>query len=373
MGCSAPKSAVKQQTTIAVPIVSSTFKHPGLLQTVADLERIKTKVAAKEEPWLSGYKVFNSNPFSSAYYTVKGGFSMVDRGSSNLNRTAFETDATAAYQNAIMWTITGTISYRDEALAIIKAWTKASTSFIGKDAQLIVGLDGFKFINAAEIMRYTNGNEWNTTDIAATETWFKTKFWPLCQAEGAPTKMLDGNWGMAAVKCQLAIGVFCNDTTLYNIGIANMTSGCASIPRNILPSGQESESGRDQGHTQLALGDMAEAALVAFNQGTHDFFADNNNLLLAGFEYTASYNLGNDVPFTPFGTCGHGNYNAISDKARCTTNPKQWRPIYELMYNHYKNTAISCPFTKQVADAHRPEANGFGNDGAGFGTLLYSK
>ena len=72
--------------------------------------------------------------------------------------------------------------------------------------------------------------------------------------------------------------------------------------------GQCQESGRDQQHTQLGLGHLAEACEVAWNQGL-DLYGESDNRLLKGFEYTARYNLDQDVPFVPYAEVT-GHYNA---------------------------------------------------------------
>ena len=60
--------------------------------------------------------------------------------------------------------------------------------------------------------------------------------------------------------------------------------------------------------TQLGLGQLAEACEIGWHQGLDMYGADDNRLL-AGFEYTAKYLLGNDVPFEPY-TDTTGKYSA---------------------------------------------------------------
>ena len=206
-------------------------------------------------------------------------------------------------------------------------------------------------VNAAEIMRYNNSGLSSSADITSTMNWFQTNYWPWLQPSGAPTGALDGNWGMAALKCQIAIAVFCNNTNEFNSAVSLITSGCASILDSIMTSGEETESGRDNGHWQLAIGDMAECAQVAYNQGS-DLFAIGGNRLLAAFEYVAAYNLGNSVPYIPWKTClTANNYNSISAR------DGSFRPIYEMAYNHYKSKGITAPYTQQMADLIRPEGS----------------
>ncbi|WP_202979367.1 hypothetical protein, partial [Arthrobacter sp. TS-15] len=90
--------------------------------------------------------------------------------------------------------------------------------------------------------------------------------------------------------------------------------------------------------------------------------------LLSGFEYTASYNLGNTVAYTPWGGC-KVTYNTISSTYR-----GEFRPIYEMVYNHYvKRLGGWAGYTSQVAANLRPEGAAFQCDHPGFGTLLYTR
>ncbi len=91
---------------------------------------------------------------------------------------------------------------------------------------------------------------------------------------------------------------------------------------------------------------------------------------MKGFEYTAKYNLGNDVPFQEY-TDTTGKYHQTSISA---TSRGAFRPIFEMVYNHYVNRrGVSCPFTQQVAERIRPEGAAFQADHPGFGTLFFTK
>ena len=124
-------------------------------------------------------------------------------------------------------------------------------------------------------------------------------------------------------------------------------SSCANLTGSINPFGQSSESGRDQAHTQLGLGNFGEAFQMAWNQGD-DLFSLLDNRLLVGYEYTARYNLGYSVPYNEsFYRCDvflvHGPWPIISNVTR-----GQWRPIWELGYAHYVSIkGLSMPYTLQ--------------------------
>jgi hypothetical protein len=100
-------------------------------------------------------------------------------------------------------------------------------------------------------------------------------------------------------------------------------------------------------------------------------FSDNR--LLKGFEYTAKYNLGEDVPFEP-----HMDISGRFPASTISTNGRgNLRSIFEQVYNHYAFRVKGIPaeqykYTKAAADKLRPEGAGFNADNAGFGTLFFS-
>jgi hypothetical protein len=170
----------------------------------------------------------------------------------------------------------------------------------------------------------------------------------------------------------LAIGVFCDDRDIFDRAVDYYHNGKGNgrLTHYVVnEAGQCQESGRDQQHTQLGLGHLAEACEIAWNQGL-DLYAANDNRLLKGFEYTAKYNLGQDVPFMPFtDTTGKYKAKAISAEGRGNL-----RPIYEMVWNHYeRRRGVPAPFTRQAAEKLRPEGPAFGADHPGFGTLLFTR
>ncbi|KAJ5223126.1 uncharacterized protein N7469_009366 [Penicillium citrinum] len=77
--------------------------------------------------------------------------------------------------------------------------------------------------------------------------------------------------------------VYLKDLALYNYaGWSWKYDPCAGIEATISKeTGQNSESGRDQGHVMSGLGWLALAAQTSRNQG-HDLFSFADNLLSEG-------------------------------------------------------------------------------------------
>ncbi|MCU7549445.1 alginate lyase family protein [Chitinophagaceae bacterium LB-8] len=346
---------------------AQSFAHPGILHSREDLERMRKAVANREEPVFSGYQVFIQNPASQYTYQMQGPLEIVGR-NPTVGQGTYDSDANAAHQNAVMWAITGDRRYADKAIEIVNAWSKTLKSITGRDAVLMAGLGPFKMVNAAEILRYTNSG-WAETDIQQSEKHFREVIYPVIK-DFAP--FANGNWDAAAMKTVMAIGVFCNDRQLFEKALRYYVAGHGngSLTHYIInDEGQIQESGRDQGHTQLGIGMLAECSEIAWKQGL-DLYAYHNNRLLKGFEYVAKFNLGDEVPFTE-SLDRTGKYFHINI-ARQDRGPL--RAVYEQVFNHYVNRiGIQAPFTRQAAEKIRPEGPGKpGADHPGYGTLFFT-
>lgn len=348
---------------------SAAFVHPGLLHTAKDILRMREKVAAEQEPWISGYDRLRADRCSSAAWKLSGPLKTVTRDPLSASGNGqMVMDGNAAYQNALMWCITGQEAHAKKATEILDAWSATLKKMDGRDVQLSAGLNGFKFVNAAELVRYTYTN-WPPANVASCERLLKEVVYPPIKNFALHA---NGNWDAACVKTMMAIGVFCNDRTLFDRAVRYFRSGAGNgrLTNYVFnEAGQCQESGRDQQHTQLGLALLAEACEIAWNQGL-DLYGEADNHLLKGFEYTARYNLGDDgVPFEPHtDTTGKYRHKKISPEGRYAL-----RPIYEMAWNHYQNRrGIPAPFTRQAAEKLRPEGAAQGSDHPGFGTLLFS-
>lgn len=205
-------------------------------------------------------------------------------------------------------------------------------------------------VQAAEIMRHTS-DFWDSASIARFENMLRTVLLPpIMQSRPDPYLHLPfiANWGTSAEKGMLAIAIFLDDHDLYTTAKnAMLYSPCANVTGIISSTGQSSDSGRDQQHTQLGLSNFAESFQMLWNQG-EDFYSYANNRLLAGLEYTARYLGGDDVPFdTNFFSCHcdvlGGPWKRISNIGRTA------RPIFEMAYAHYTIVkGLKMPHTERL-------------------------
>jgi hypothetical protein len=345
------------------------FVHPGLLHSRADLEAVRRRVAEGQEPWKSGFAVLAAHPQSQANWRVRGPFRVVVREPRNdKHNTEMVLDGNAAYQNALMWCLTGNEAHARKAVEILNDWGHTLEEIQGKDVQLAAGLNGFKFVNAAELMRHTYPH-WKADDVAQFERMLRRVIYEPIK-DFAP--FANGNWDAACIKTIMAIGVFCGDRAMFQRGVEYFREGKGNgrLTHYVInATGQCQESGRDQQHTQLGLGLLAEACEIAWQQGV-DLYGTADNRLLAGFEYTARYNLGYEVPFAAHtDTTGKYVHKAVSDEGR-----GRLRPVFEMVWNHYANRrGVDAPYTREAVESIRPEGAAFAGDHPGFGTVLFSR
>jgi Alginate lyase len=327
------------------------FSHPVLLHGRADLDRIRRKVAAGEQPWKAGFEALRAHPQSRSDWKLRGPFAVVARGApADRHNAEMVADANAAYQNALMWCVTGDEAHARKAVEVLDAWATTLERMEGRDVQLAAGLNGFKLVNADETIRYTYPG-WPADRIARFAGLLRAVVYPPIR-DFAP--FANGNWDGACIKTMMATGVFCDDRAIFDRAVDYFRHGRGNgrLTHYVInEAGQCQERGRDQQHTQLGLGHLAEACEIAWHQGI-DLYGEADNRLLKGCEYTRRY-----------------AHRAISAEGR-----GRLRPIYEMVWNHYENRrGVAAPFTRHAATRIRPEGAAFQTDHPGFGTLLFTR
>ncbi|MBT2561005.1 alginate lyase family protein [Pedobacter sp. ISL-68] len=346
------------------------FVHPGILFSGSDLQRIYQAAQDKSSVGYTSFELLRNNPLASADYKMKGPFRVISRdGEFGNTKSLMEADFSSAYLNSLMWVATRDQKHAEKAITILLGYADSLQRIPAtNDAPLLVGLEGTKIINALEILKhdFKRADPRTLERIARMVTGI---FLTVCEQFYASPAYTNGNWGPIVTKFYLSAAIYLDDQKMYDKAVRfylHANDNGTIVNYVDAETGQIQESGRDQGHSQLGIGAMATICEIAWKQGDNLYGALDNRLL-KGFEYTASYNLGNEVPFKKWKdiTGKYSDWEQISVMGR-----GRFIPIYQMVYNHYvRRKGLSMPFTQQLIA--KMGAEGYDRDQPGFGGLLY--
>ena len=229
------------------------------------------------------------------------------------------------------------------------AWSETLQSIGNHNARLLVGISGYKFMVAAELLKHT-WDGWPADRQQRIARMVREIWYPIIK-DFYPSA--NGNWDASMLQTMMAMGVFLDDRDMFDRARNYFLSGegNGAIGNYFKESGQCQETGRDQAHTQMGLDYLSATCEAAWIQGI-DLYGALDNRLLKGFEYTAKYNLGHDVPYEPYRSFeGRYFYKTISNDSR-----GRLRPMYERIFNHYHNRkGLEAPFTWHVVERLRDD------------------
>ena len=368
----APAARLPPSLEMPPPYQRGPFLHPGGLHTQADLDRMKTRVAARETPWIEGWEQLVRDPLARADYRP------APKANLGVSRQRASQDAHAAYLNFLRGYISGDTDHLDAAIRICNDWSAAADQVpSGGDIPGLSGIPIAEFAIVGELLRASP--RWKPEDLARFQRMMIRHMYPVChdflsRHNGADVTNHWANWDICNIGALLAIGVLCDRPDIYDEGVAYYLrgEGMGSIMHavyKIHPGGlgQWQESGRDQPHAQLGVGMLAQACQIAWNQGL-DLYGVAGNRLLAGAEYVARANLNHPVPYAFYTNSQPANNHWLSRNGLFRIDE---RPTWELLYNHYAVLlGTEAPNTSAMARLTRPE--GGSKDHFGYGTLTFT-
>ena len=324
--------------------VAAQFVHPGVAHSKESIAFVKSKIEAKEEPWYRNWQRLKKSESAELDWKPRP-YANVERGPynhPNIGSSEFSEDGMAAYTHALCWNLSGDEAHARKAAEILDAWSDKLESIRNHDAALLVGMAGYHYCTAAELMKHT-WDGWPAENQARFAKMAREIWYPIIKGFYSSA---NGNWDASMMQTMLAMGVFMEDQSMFDQAKNYYLTGKGNgaIGMYFKESGQCQESGRDQAHTQMGLDFLANTCETGWIQGV-DLYGALDNRLLMGFEYTAKYNLGNDVPYEPYKSFeGRYFYKELSGRSR-----GRFRPMYQRVYNHYHNRKkLEAPFTKQA-------------------------
>lgn len=356
------------------------FTHPGVLVNKKQLDFVKSKIAAGEEPWSSALASVLTERYASHNYTY-GAVPVVSCGANNtpfIGCNEEKNDATAAYTQALLWYYTGDQAYAQKAIAILNDWSYTLTDHNEFAAPLQAAWGAEMFTRAAEIMRYTS-NLWSAADVQKFEDLLTNVYLADISDADALQKYAsyNGNWHFSAIDAMINIAVFTDNRALFDTAISQWRertpsyifqttdngssgipfappgglhdtassikcfwldnfSGCGTATLN-LANGHAQETCRDLFHTGMGFASMINTAETAYIQGV-DLYEEERPRIIAGFEFMSGILVNNAYPA---GICNGKSLPA-----------PQAAPTYEIAYNHYAGRkGRYLPNTRQVVEA----------------------
>lgn len=330
------------------------FVHPGISHNRSELAFVKAKLKAQEQPWQEAWEKMLSSKEADLSWQTRA-LAHVERGAYNrpdIGGSFFMRGGKAAYTHALICVFADKEAHAQKAAEVLNAWSATLESVSNHDAKLLVGMGGLQFCNAAELLKHS-WTGWPAEDQQAFTRMLQKVFYPVIQ-DFFPRA--NGNWDASMIQTMMAMGIFLDDHAMFQTAVDYYLKGVGNgaVNHYFNAFGQCQESGRDQGHTQMGLEYLVNSAEIAWKQGI-DLYSAYDNRLAKGFEYTAKYNLGHDVPFEYYESYqGKYEHRKISDKSR-----GRLRPMYEKAFNHYHNRmGMDMPWCQKAVDKTRPETGG---------------
>jgi len=396
------------------------FVHPGGLHTQEDFDRVKRQLAEGNSLVTQAYNVLKNAEYAQAGVATWPVETIVRGGGSGQNYINAARGATMAYQNALRWKIEGNTACANTAVNVLMAWARV-TKYIGGDSNwaLAAGLYGYEFAQAAEIMRDYEG--WSRDDFEFFKQWMLNLWYPrcmqfLCGRNGTWENWVGNqggyrpghywsNWGLCNAMAVITIGILCDDVYIYNQGMSFMkydqvgtfkkqrptdlilNDGLTEFLGNLVVTtsespletgaygklGQMQESGRDGGHSAMALGLAVDIAHMAYNQGD-DMFSYMDHRLAAGVEFiAASTKSVQGLPWTNYKyvdcrTAWHNGWLMTGPAM-----PAETRPYWGTVIGIYEGVkGVKMPYSEQAYATMGIDGGGWGSASGGYDHMGYS-
>ncbi|WP_182277604.1 alginate lyase family protein [Granulicella sp. 5B5] len=309
------------------------MQHPGVLVSGTQLAYVRAQIKAKQEPFYSEYQKAVASEYGALDYKRKGPpadgvidcgpYSHPDNGCH-----AEDSDASAAYLQALLWNLTGDHRYAENAIRIVNAYAKTVKAYANSNQPLQAAWSDEVWPRAGELLRYSHSG-WKPKDIAAfTKMLTKVNLPEIYNGSGG-----NGNWELSMIDAMMGIAVFTNDRPLlqhaeglwrervpayfYNFELDgphprpvprrapprkdNDVNWYGTTDLNASVDGMAQETCRDLGHTGYGIAATTYAAETARIQGDKLFEAEEKRLVPA-LEFHARLYLRQDP--VPALVCG---------------------------------------------------------------------
>lgn len=396
------------------------FIHPGGLHTQADFDRIKRQLAEGNQKVTAAYNILRRAEYAQPSIATWPVETIVRGGGSGENYINAARGATMAYQNALRWKIEDNRECAAAAVRILMQWANTCKLVSGdSNWALAAGLYGYQFAQAAELVRDFDG--WSASQFEKFKQWMLTVWYPgninFLRARNGTWENYVGNqggirpghywsnWPLCNVMAVMSIGILCDDVFIYNQGLSFMkydqvgtfrnprtadpilNDGCTEFIGNFVVTtrktafetgaygemGQMNESGRDGGHSSMALGLAVDICKTAWNQGD-DMFSYMDNRMAAGIEFQAACTQNiQGLPWTNYKyvdcrTAWHNGWLMTGP-----AEPAEVRPYWGTVIGHYEGVkGVKMPYSERAYEQMGIDGGGMGGTSGGYDHLGYS-
>lgn len=302
------RAAAALLTALALPAAAQKFVHPGVYVSGQQLDFVRKAVTAKQEPMYGAFEHAKTTKYGALDYTPQGppADGTVECGSydkPDVGCSAQNSDAIAAYTQALLWYITRDKRYAANSIAILNAYARTLKQYTNSNAPLKAAWGAELWPRAAEILRYS-GAGWKPEDVAVFSQWLTAVVLPrIKDGSGA-----NGNWELSMIDGMMGIAVFNEDRALWQhaetmwrervpayIYVSSLDGEHPRpIPRgakytrwygatdlNSSVDGITQETCRDLGHTSMGVAGALSAAETAHIQGDKLYEAEQKRLVAA--------------------------------------------------------------------------------------------
>jgi hypothetical protein len=324
------------------------FIHPGVMINQAQIDFVRAKIAAGEQPWKGAFDRAKADMYGSLSYAPKpqanvecGPYSMPNNGCAEEYN-----DSLAAYTHALLWALTGEEAHAKKSIEIMNGWSAVFKGHSNSNGPLQAAWYGSLWPRAGELIRHTYQG-WPAAELERFKGMLKNVYLPrVINGSGA-----NGNWELSMIEASINIAVFLDDKATFDKAAGMWrkrvpayfylkTDGASPVkaPRgnadwgtSYYVDGLAQETCRDFLHTQLGFGAAINAAETARQQGL-DLYAEESRRLRTTMEFHADLLLGKP----PGPVCG-GNVEL------------RVLNTWQIAFNHYKDRAgQALPLTERL-------------------------
>jgi hypothetical protein len=354
MGCENPTDS----TTTPSNDVRA-FIHPGVLHSGEKLDYLRGLITKWDNGDIPAVPS-NTAPEAEkaeyrAYYSWNDFKNHTDSQADVNIQNSMGPDFTRAYQNALMWSLTGITGHADKAFEILYRHATTVTEIAwSNNTPLNVGFWTRKIMATLELLKHTGYAGYYAKEPDGTFRYEKIHkmlydhFIPILEWFYRTPPYTNGNWGAILNAAYMGVGIYFDDREIYdfakNFYLNAYDNG--SLKYYLDDTGQCQESGRDNSHALMGLGNLAWICETAWIQGD-DLWSAMDNRLLKGYEYAANHhNGGPDVTSYKVWRDITGKY---SDWQMIATGNDPGRPVYAIAWNHYvRRKGLPMPETEEL-------------------------